>query len=331
MSGAIVQVQQLGGLVTRGPRVSLVLPAVIADAGDEASHATHEFFTARIPNPNTREAYGRAVVRFCRWCETERIPLHGITAPAVAEYLEGLGGALGVPSVKLHLAGLRHWMDWLTQRGVLPVNPASSVRGPRHVVHEGKTPVLERDEARALFDSITGDDVVSLRDKALLAVMLFGFVRVGAVVKMRLRDFEDESADAWLVLREKGGKQRRIPCHHRIRECLRAYVAAAAFLDARSKEPLFQSAPGHSKKLSGRGMAREDVYSMVKRRCAAAGLPSSICNHSFRATGITIHAENGGRIEDAAALAGHASTRTTQLYNRKSRKIQRAEVERVQI
>jgi hypothetical protein len=59
--------------------------------------------------------------------------------------------------------------------------------------------------------------------------------------------------------------------------------------------------------------------------------PRPSCNHSFRTTGITIHAENGGRIEDAAALAGRASTRTTQLYNRKSRKIQRAEVERLQI
>jgi integrase len=69
----------------------------------------------------------------------------------------------------------------------------------------------------------------------------------------------------------------------------------------------------------------------VKRRCAAAGLPANLCNHSFRATGITIHQENGGRIEDAAELAGHASTRTTQLYNRKLRKVARAEVERVQL
>jgi integrase len=81
----------------------------------------------------------------------------------------------------------------------------------------------------------------------------------------------------------------------------------------------------------GQGMVRRDVLAMVKRRCAAVGLPCSICNHSFRTTGITVHAENGGRIEDAAAFGGHASARTTQLNNRKSRKIQRAEVERVQI
>ena len=78
-------------------------------------------------------------------------------------------------------------------------------------------------------------------------------------------------------------------------------------------------------------MSRRDVLAMVKRRARAAGLSSALCNHSFRATGITIHQENGGRIEDAALLAGHASPRTTQLYNRKARKVVRAEVERVQL
>ena len=78
-------------------------------------------------------------------------------------------------------------------------------------------------------------------------------------------------------------------------------------------------------------MHRRDVLAMVKRRCAAVGLPASICNHSFRATGITIHQENGGRLEDAQELAGHADPRTTQLYNRKNRTVARAEVERVQL
>ena len=75
--------------------------------------------------------------------------------------------------------------------------------------------------------------------------MLFGFVRVGAVVKMRVRDFEDAGGDAFLVLHEKGGKERRIPCHHLARKYLREYLSAAG-IDSRSKLPLFQSAPGRS-------------------------------------------------------------------------------------
>jgi integrase/recombinase XerD len=96
----------------------------------------------------------------------------------------------------------------------------------------------------------------------------------------------------------------------------------------RSKAPLFQSAPGRSATLSGRAMKPGKVWEAVKRRCKAAGLPSSISNHSFRATGITLHQENGGRLEDAQA---HADARTTRLYVRKERKLAQAEVERVQL
>jgi site-specific recombinase XerD len=312
------------------PGASLALPALIGQAGERAARHTFEFFTARIPNDNTRAAYGRAVARFCAWCDEQGVPLAGVSSPIVAAYLQTFRSELSTASVKQHLAALRHWLDWLAQKGVLTVNPAASVRGPRHVVHEGKTPVLERTEAKRLLDSIDAGDIVSLRDRALLSVMLFGFVRVGAAVKMLVRDFEDESDDAWLVLHEKGGKERRIPAHRLIRAALRGYAAAARF-EPISKAPLFQSAPRRSHALSGKPMHRTDVWAMVKRRCAAAGLPSTICNHSFRATGITIHQENGGRIEDAAELAGHASTRTTQLYNRKGRKVARAEVERVQL
>jgi site-specific recombinase XerD len=314
----------------RAPGVELALPPVIAAAGEDAVRATLEFFMARIPNPNTRAAYGRAVKRFCDWCHRHKLDLIDVTSPDIAIYLEELGRELSVPSTKLQLAGVRNWLDWLTQRGVLAVNPAAAVRGQKHIVREGKTPVLERDDARLLFSSITGVDVVSLRDKAMLSVMLFGFARVGAVTKMRVGDFLDEGREAELKLNEKGGQHRVIPCHHITREQLRAYIVAAG-LDTESKAPLFQSAPRHGKKLSGKPMSRADALAMVKRRCRAAGLPASICNHSFRATGITMHQEAGGRLEDAQLLAGHASTRTTQLYNRKARKIARAEVERVQL
>jgi site-specific recombinase XerD len=308
----------------------MALPATIANAGDVAGRLTLEFFAARVPNANTRKAYGRAVWRFCAWCEQHRVGLLELVPTSIAAYLETLKSEVSLASVKLHASGLRHWLDYLTERGALPSNPALSVRTPRLVVDEGKTPVLERDEARKLFASLEGPNLLTLRDRALCAVMLFGFVRVGAVVKMTVRDFEDEGENAWLVIHEKGGKERRIPCHHQTREYLRAYVVAAA-LEPRSKVPLFQSAPRRSAALSGKALTTGGVLELVKRRCKAAGLPSSICNHSFRATGITIHQENGGRLEDAQELAGHADARTTRLYVRGKRKLARSEVERVQL
>lgn len=70
---------------------------------------------------------------------------------------------------------------------------------------------------------------------------------------------------------------------------------------------------------------------MIGRRARAAGIRTKIGNHTFRATGITAHLRNGGTLEKAAAIANHASTRTTQLYDRRSDEVTLDEIERVQI
>ena len=235
--------------------------------------------------------------------------------------------------MKLTASAIRHWLDFLTERGVLPYNPARSVRTERLVVTEGKTPVFSRDEGRRLFASLdeaaaTGD-LRALRDRALFADAL-RLVRVGAAVGMRVRDFEDEGEHASLVLREKGGKERRIACHHKAREHLRAYVAAAGF-EPRAKVALFQSAPRRAPALSGEAMTIDDALRAVKRRCRMAALPSSLCNHSFVQVASPCTRKSDGKLEDAQELAGQADARTTRLYVRRARKLAQAEVERVQL
>ena len=71
--------------------------------------------------------------------------------------------------------------DWLVVNQVLPVNPAAAVRGPKHVVTKGSTPVLSPAEARKLLETIDTDTLAGLRDRALLSVMLYSFARVSAV------------------------------------------------------------------------------------------------------------------------------------------------------
>jgi site-specific recombinase XerD len=70
---------------------------------------------------------------------------------------------------------------------------------------------------------------------------------------------------------------------------------------------------------------------MVQRRALATGIATKICNHTFRATGVTAYLKNGGTLERAATMANRASTRTTQLYDRRSEDITLDEVERVLI
>src|ERR1700722_754434 len=140
-----------------------LVPAQIAAAGAPARKRFIEFFTANIRNRNTRLAYARAVSDFFAWCETAGLTsLEHLQPVHVAAYIEQLCQTRSAPSVKQHLAAIRMLFDWLVVGQVVPSNPASVVRGPRHVVKQGKTPILSPEEARELFSSIPTDTLVGL-------------------------------------------------------------------------------------------------------------------------------------------------------------------------
>ena len=151
-----------------------VVPALIAAAGERASRRFLEFFAANIRNPHTRRAYGRAVAEFLAWCDDNQVASIAAVQPLhVAAWIEMQTRERAAPTAKARLAAIRHLFDWLVTGQVVPVNPASSVRGPSHTVTAGKTPVLSPEEARALIDSIEVTTIVGLRDRALIALMVF--------------------------------------------------------------------------------------------------------------------------------------------------------------
>jgi integrase/recombinase XerD len=219
-----------------------MLPALIADAGERASRRFVEFFTANIRNKNTREAYSRNINAFLAWCgEEAHIALDMIEPVVVAAYVEKLlQDGLSKPTVKQHLAAIRMLFDWMVTGGVLAVNPASAVRGPKYVIKKGKTPVLTPEEARLLLDSIDVSDKSGLRDRALLAVMVYSFARVSAVVGMNVDDYYQQGKRWWVRLHEKGGKHHELPVHHKAEEYLDAYLKAAGMADQKGK-PLWRS------------------------------------------------------------------------------------------
>jgi site-specific recombinase XerD len=164
----------------------VVIPIMIADAGERAARRFLEFFAATIRNKNTRTAYLHAVGRFFAWCEHHQIgQLADIEPLHVAAYIEALGKDFEKPTVKQHLAAIRMLFDWLVTGQVVATNPAHAVRGPKHVVKTGKTTVLDAEQARLLLDSIDTSAVVGLRDRALISVMTFARASVGGSGYMR--------------------------------------------------------------------------------------------------------------------------------------------------
>jgi site-specific recombinase XerD len=314
-----------------GLSASVVVPGIIADAGEHATRRFLEFFAVTIRNKNTRTAYLHAAGRFFAWCERHHLgELADIEPLHVAAYVEGLGKEFEKPTVKQHLAAIRMLLDWLVAGGVLATNPAHAVRGPKHVVKRGKTPVLTTEQARALIESIDTATLIGLRDRALIAVMTFALARVGAVVAMRVEDYFANGKRWWVRLHEKGGKRHEMPAHHKLEAFLDAYIEAAEIGDE-GKSPLFRSAARRTGKLTATAMHRIDAYRMIQRRAAQAGMEVHIGCHTFRATGITAYLENGGTLEKAQAMAAHESPRTTKLYDRTGDEITLDEVERIVI
>src|SRR5437773_3581394 len=160
---------------------SPALPALVTAAGERASMRFLEFFAANIRNPHTRRAYYRAAEEFLAWCASVGVPSIAAVQPVhVATWIEASTRELAAPSVKQRLAALRHLLDWLVNGQVMAVNPAHTVRGPRHAVTSGQTPVLDPAEARALLDSIDTSTHAGLRDRALIGLMVYSFARIGA-------------------------------------------------------------------------------------------------------------------------------------------------------
>src|SRR5271157_108465 len=160
-----------------------LVPVQVSSAGKQASKRFIEFFTANIRNPNTRSSYIRAVSDFFHWCGGVGLSELGRLEPVhVAAYVEQLGKTHSAPSVKQHLAAVRMLFDWLVVGQVMKGNPASVVRGPKHVTKRGKTPVLSPEEARALFEHIPTDTLVGLRDRAVIGVLIYSFARVSAAL-----------------------------------------------------------------------------------------------------------------------------------------------------
>ena len=248
---AIIEPQpMIGAARPAGP----VVPRLIADAGEQASLRYLDFFTANIRNPNTRAAYAVAARAFFAWLDAKNVaPLAAVRTHHVSAYVELLSRTYRAPTVKQHLAAIRMQFDWLIVGQVIPTNPAAAVRGPKHVVNKGKTPVLDGDEAKKLLDSIDVSTVVGLRDRALIALLVYSFARISAALHMNVEDYYPQGKRWWLRLHEKGGKQHEMPAHHLLEHYLDAYITAASMARRRHRRCFGPSADGHASSFLQRG------------------------------------------------------------------------------
>jgi site-specific recombinase XerD len=269
------------------------------------------------------------VARFLSWCEQRGVELHQITPGLAGEYFGEFADS--PPTKNQTLAGLRHFFDVLVTRHAVLLNPFASVCGVRHSVAEGSTAEIGVMQARRLLRSVNTGHVVGLRDRAMLGVLAYTGARVGVVARLRVGDLRNFGEQRALRFREKGGKVREIPVRHDLDAWLREYLAAAGIAGEDDKSPLFLATDGKRRQLTPTGYAAHSMRQMLKRRLRDAGLSEIFSPHSFRVTVVTDLLSQDVPLEDVQYLAGHSNPSTTQIYDRRRRRVTRNIVERISI
>lgn len=317
-----------GRSLTPAP-AEIAVPALIEMAGNAARFAFEEFLYGKLRNTHTRRAYLKSTTQFLDWCKRRGLTLQQIAPKDIGQYLDSLDYA---PATKrLHLAAVRHLFDELVTRHAVVLNPANSVRGERHQIVEGKTPEITVEHVRRLLSGIDTSNVVGLRDRAIIGILVYTAARVGAVARLKRPHYYDNGDQCYLRFIEKGGKSREIPVRKDLRQFIEEYLTATQKLEAGKNGPLFCSAMGRSKYLTRTCMTSGDIGRMIKRRMHDAGLPRHLSPHSFRVTTITNLLTQGVALDDVQYLAGHADPRTTRLYDRREKRLMENIVDRISI
>jgi integrase/recombinase XerD len=302
---------------------------LVEQAGGNASFAWEELFSAELRNPHTKRAYLHAVRQFLTWCELHSLELRQITPGWVGTYYDELHAS--IPTKKQHLSALRCFFDRLVLRHAVGLNPASSVRGERYQLVEGKTPEITVDQERALLASIRQRDVEGLRDKAIVATLVYTAARIGAVAGLSVGSFVQDGGEMFLRFLEKGGKSRDIPVRNDLERYLSDYLGAAGLQSAPADGPLFRRLTRTTRVLKATAMTADDMGRMIKRRMSKVGLPAPLSPHSFRVGTITDLLTQGVPLEEVQNLAGHADPRTTRLYDRRHKKVTRSIVDKISV
>ena len=310
-------------------RVFQDYPEVLRQAGPAALFAADEFFTARIRNAHTRRAYQRPVMLFLDWCKEQDLDLRSVAPGDAANFIDSLSS---VSVQKLAIAALRQFFDVLVTRHAVILNPFRSVRGPRRDTREGKTPEITVPQARRLLDSLDSASPVGLRDRAVLGTLTYTGQRVGAVARLRLQDLRDYGDRRAFTFREKRGKEREVPLRFDLDRWISEYMAIAVPDDDPKNAPLFRTMSRSTPRgFTNRSIQPWTIRSLLKRRLRDAGLPEIIRPHSFRVMVVTDLLSQDVPIEEVQYLAGHSHPSTTQVYDRRSRRVTRNLVERISV
>ncbi len=274
---------------------------------------------ANLDNPRTRRAYQGDIEDFCGFLGIQSPEqFRVVTRAHVLAWrgqLEqrGLSGA----TIRRKLAALASLFDHLLDANAIAGgNPVHGVKRPRIETNEGKTPALGDHQAKALLDAPDLATLQGLRDRAVLAVLLYHGLRREEAARLSVQDMQERRGIKHLRVHGKGGKLRYLPMHPVALERIHAYLEASGHHLEQAAAPLFMPLRG---KATGAGLSADGIYALVGRYAKTAGIEvAGLGVHGLRATAATNALEHEADIAKVQQWLGHANISTTKIYDRRN-------------
>ncbi|WP_225776320.1 tyrosine-type recombinase/integrase [Pseudomonas sp. Marseille-Q5115] len=279
--------------------------------------AAVEWF-ANIDNPRTRRAYRNDLQDFSSFIGlTGADDFRQVTRAHVLAWradLEGRG--LAGATIRRKLAALASLFDHLLDsNAVAGGNPVHGVKRPRIETNEGKTPALGDHQAKALLEAPDDRSLKGLRDRAILAVLLYHGLRREEAAQLRVNHLVERRGIGHLLVHGKGGKVRYLPIHPVAADRIHAYLERSVHHLADPKAPLFVPLRHWAK---GQGVSANGIYTLVAAYAEKAGIQvEGLGVHGLRATAATNALEHEADIAKVQAWLGHANISTTRIYDRR--------------
>lgn len=266
-------------------RLGKPVPGTILSAGEDAELRFDNFFASHLKNANTKQAYHSAVTKFLLWIEIQNLQLHEIDRKALTAYLSAHPGSAA--TIKQHRAAIGQFLDWMAVDPSVSLPKWNARPIQRKISTKNKHETLPVQEAKRLLDSIGTENIVDLRDKTIIALMLSCVgIRVGSIASMLVSDvIISDTGDYFVRYQDRPGHARQQRMQPRIAELISTYLSVTG-LTRQNQGPLFQSVRGRTRQFTNRPMHRTDILRMVKRRARDAEITSPICCDSFRYLGL---------------------------------------------
>jgi integrase/recombinase XerD len=277
---------------------------------------------ANIPNEKTRLAYQLDITDFSAFVGIHRPEeFRLITRAHVIAWREDFERRRLAPStIRRKLSALSSLFEYLCERNAVTYNPVKGVKRPKANNNEGTTPALSDAQARELLKAPPADTLKGIRDRAILATLLFHGIRREELCKLRVHDYQRREGILHFRIEGKGDKVRFIPVATEAQRLIHEYLKA--FEHGEDIEgPLFRLVKNNTTGEFRKPLKPKSVYDeIVKHYGKDVGITVDVhgfCVHSLRATAATNALAHNADIAKVQEWLGHANVSPTRIYDKR--------------